>query len=1221
MINNTGLKKARELLNFLHLKPLTDEERMDHAVCLAKEILAYSEELKTECERKREEELHKMVKDPSSKTMVMQITDQVFRSKKDERALDQLLFLLDRFDQPNFLKFSKRLALQALRIFGKTFPSFFLYLFKKKLRQETKTIILPGEEKQLLKHIGIRKQENVRINLNHLGEAILGEEEAKKRLSTYLEDLTKKEIECVSIKISSIYSQINLLDWDKTLAVLRKNLTALYSEAKKNKIILPDGSTRYKFVYLDMEEYKDFHLTAALFKEVLSQEEFLDLSAGIVLQSYLPDSYDLHEELIAFAKDRVEKGGAPIKIRLVKGANMALEELESSLQGFPKAPYSSKKEVDANYKKMMLLGLSKENAPFAHLGIGSHNLFDIALGLVLRAENGTEEFSGFEMLEGMADPLRRSLSEITGEILLYCPAAKEEDFVNALAYLVRRLDENTAPDNFLTHLFDLRAGNKDWLTQERFFRESYKFIEFLSNRVRRDDKANNIHSLPLNAPFINEPNVDWVISENREWIKEEIERFKKDLPMSIPNVIGGNEVFDGQKQNKGVDPSLPAKTAYSYALANEENVKEALLIAKEAQKKWANLEDERVRVIMHTAANLFKKRRGRLIGAMLIDTAKPIPEGDAEVSEAIDFLEYYQKNRREWMSLKGVNYLPKGNVLVASPWNFPCSIPVGGIAASLIMRNAVLFKPAPEAILVGYEIAKLFWEAGVPKDVLQFIACEDDPVGTQLIRDPNLNTILLTGSTETAKLFMKLRPGLDLIAETGGKNAIIVSSLADRDLAIKNIIQSAFSFSGQKCSACSLVLLEAEVYDDPNFIRQLKDGVKSLTVGSAHNPSTKINPLITEPSEKFLKAMRTLEEGESWVLEPFQDKDNPRLISPGIKMGVKKDSFSFKTELFGPILSLVRVKDFKEALEIANSTSYGLTSGLQTLDIREQTEWVSKIQAGNLYVNRGITGAIVERQPFGGFKDSSFGPGIKAGGPNFLTALAHIKETSLPEEGLEMTGSCKSFFEGVDWSFFRKEDKEKIKAAFESYSFFWNYYFDYDHDPVNLRGQDNWLRYNAKEDQIIRVLEGDSLVDFLLAFGAKLICNSPLPISLPASFLDSIQKILPLNEFLNRDLFFEGEESFLERGKGFKQVRFFSKPINNFLTFLQNRGLDILIRKPLCNGRIELLNYLREIALSVDYHRYGNLGRRESEQRRDLKSPSFESKDCKNCPEKKCCND
>jgi RHH-type proline utilization regulon transcriptional repressor/proline dehydrogenase/delta 1-pyrroline-5-carboxylate dehydrogenase len=548
-------------------------------------------------------------------------------------------------------------------------------------------------------------------------------------------------------------------------------------------------------------------------------------------------------------------------------------------------------------------------------------------------------------------------------------------------------------------------------------------------------------------------------------------------------------------------------------------------------------------------------------------------------------LEFYAYEDIAWESC--------GVALVLPPWNFPCSIPVGCIAAALMAGNTVVFKPAPQTVWIGYEVAKCFWDAGVPKEVLQFITGDDEEVGSTLVQHPDTGVICLTGSNETAKRIYELNPGVEIIGETGGKNSLIVTALADRDLSISDIVRSAFSHSGQKCSALSLLILDNEVYKDPSFFKQLYDATKSLAVGSSFDPRTKVGPLIDEPQDKLLRGLTTLDEGEEWLIKPRPDSRNNHLWSPGIKLGVKEGSFTHQTELFGPMLGVMRAKNLEHALLIANGTAYGLTAGLHSLDPKEQHLWFQKIKAGNCYINRGITGAIVERQPFGGTKESSFGRGHKAGGPNYLTQFMVGRQIDLPKEREQIPQKLQPLL-----SLAPPSDQKILQRSLENYAYYWTHYFSHKHDPQKIIGQDNFLIYRPHRLGVCRMENGDALLDLLRVIGACMITSTPLEVSLPKEVYTILSNQARL---LGCTLHVEDQGAFLERfKKGFKQRLRLLSPMGPKLKQVVAKTLATVVDDPvLVNGRFELLHYLQEVALSFDYHRYGNLGLRENEVRND----------------------
>ncbi|MEC7839211.1 MAG: proline dehydrogenase family protein [Chlamydiota bacterium] len=1197
------IEKARNIIRSVKGTNLVVDERKRLAVLLAAAMINESRHSLTRKEKKNQQQLGKMLEDPYGKVFTSRVTDQCFRSSSPKRVADQLVYLLNRYGTPQFFSFSKRVQLKIFQHLGKLFSGIFVPLLKRAVRHEMSQVIIPGEQGRRTQYIKKRTKEGVRVNINHLGEAILGEDEAKRRHKVYLDDLSRPEVEYISVKISTIFSQINLLDWSFSVEVLSERLRALYRAAINHQYSCPKNGERQKFVNLDMEEYRDLHLTVEVFQKVLDEPEFLNCSAGIVLQSYLPDSFGVQKKLTEWAMKRIENGGAPIKIRFVKGANLAMEKLEASIEGWPQAPYTGKLDVDANYKKMLAYAFEKKHAAAVHIGVASHNMFDIAYAMLLMSENNIEEYVTFEMLEGMADNQRRVVQHLVGDVLLYSPTATESEFVNAVAYLVRRLDENTAPDNFLSHVFALVPGSKQWSNQVKIFEKSCDFAEEVASISRRQQNRNSPpERLPFCSPFENESNTDWSLKGNQKWAQEIVSNPSTFDCSDIPNVIAGEEVWNEKYVVDGFDPSRPGVHPYRYNLASEGEASNAISTAIEVGKQWCCTPLRERSQILAKLAHLLREHRKNLIRVMVCDGGKTVAEADGEVSEAIDFCEYYRRNCQELFHFDDIQWNAKGVVLVTPPWNFPCAIPLGGIVASLVTGNSVIFKPAQETVLVGWHVAKLCWEAGVPKNVLQFIVCDDDSVGSMLIKDPRIASVILTGATQTAELFRQLRPDIDLYAETGGKNAIVVSRMADRDQAIKNVIESAFGHSGQKCSACSLLILEAELYDDKHFLEQLRDAAASLAVGSAWELKTKITPLINQPNSTLLRGLTELDKGEKWLLQPQQDPKNPRLWSPGIRLGVIEGSFVQQNELFGPVLGVMRVENFQEAVRLANATKYGLTSGVQSLDLREQNYWLTHIEAGNCYINRGITGAIVQRQPFGGCKASSFGKGAKAGGPNYLMQLMNPEQVSVPTESEPVSESVEMMSKRLSKVTLTDEEKILWNNSACNYAFYWMHYFVHEHDPTKLIGQDNYLSYKPRTQMAFRVGDSDTLVDVLRVVAAALTCHTPLEVSLQGEYVQPLNKAVAHRKICDVTIVDESEDEFIKRlqKNEINRLRILGEASEKVLNICAENNVNIVKGPVLINGRIELLNYLREMSISNDYHRYGNLGRRENEERKPI---------------------
>jgi RHH-type proline utilization regulon transcriptional repressor/proline dehydrogenase/delta 1-pyrroline-5-carboxylate dehydrogenase len=511
------------------------------------------------------------------------------------------------------------------------------------------------------------------------------------------------------------------------------------------------------------------------------------------------------------------------------------------------------------------------------------------------------------------------------------------------------------------------------------------------------------------------------------------------------------------------------------------------------------------------------------------------------------------------------------------------------VFAALAAANAVVLKPAPEAVLVGWHLASCLWDAGIPRDVVQFLPCPDDEVGRALVTDPRVDAVILTGSLETARLFLGWRPQLRLFAETSGKNAMIVTALADRDQAIRDLVRSAFGHNGQKCSAASLAICEAEVYDDPAFRRQLRDAAGSLAVGSAWDVASRLTPLTQIPGAALQRALTALDDGEEWLLAPRPAPDNPRLWSPGIRLGVRPHSFFHLTECFGPVLGLMRAEDLEEAIGLANAVPFGLTSGIHTLDDREVAVWLDRLEAGNLYVNRPITGAIVRRQPFGGWKASSVGPGAKAGGPNYVLQLAHWRELGPPARGDEvLPEAMAALLERCLVELTDPEARELLRASAASYARAWRRHFGVEHDPSGILGEQNLFRYRPCPGVLARAsgADGPVLCQVLLAACAA---GVPLALSLPvgAAAREWLADCGEVTALVEEDE--AGLARRLARPGTAERLRVW-EPVSAELRGAAHRGGAAVIDAPVvADGRLELRWYLREQTVSRVVHRYGNI--------------------------------
>lgn len=1164
-----------------------DKELALKAVDLALDVLAKSNEGMHMGEKNQANQLARMMTDPAGKALTLAMADRVFRPTKTDRSAEQFRYLIHGYGVPHYLSVFDKLAMQVGCIASEFFPSIVMPAVTHQLRSESSKVILPSEDNKLRSHLQKRRKAGIRMNINQLGEAILGETEASHRMKQVVDRLVDKNCNYISVKISAIFSQIHLLAFEKTIELIQERLRTLYRTAMQFPAADADGIVKPKFVNLDMEEYRDLHLTCEAFKRTLMEEEFMSLEAGIVLQAYLPDSWEEQMKLTAWAKERVEKGGARIKIRLVKGANLAMEKVEASLHGWELAPYDSKHQVDANYKRMLHYGCQPEHAKYVQFGVASHNLFDLCYAMLLREREGVRDAVEFEMLEGMANHQARVIADVAGGLLLYAPVVKKEDFHSAIAYLVRRLDENTSDENFLHDLFGMTSTSKEWSIQKKRFLAACHDMEttkYGPNR-KQNRQSDAVAETHYGDTFVNETDTDWSLRANTLWMEQKVLAEKAKVIPPIPLVIGGEEIVSSIA-GVGRDPSYPDKRAYEFSYAGFEEVQLVLDAANKAQKDWASRSMAERGELLHKVAAEIGKTRGEAITSMLQDAGKAPTEADVEVSEAIDFCRYYADGLSRPGLQDGVEFTPLGTVAVISPWNFPYAIPCGGISAALMAGNTVIFKPASPCVYTAWVLAQAFWSAGVPRDVLQFVPTPPNEIGQKLLSSPLLDGVILTGSYHTAKLFQSWNPRLPIFAETSGKDSLIITSTADPDQAIKDLVKSAFGHSGQKCSAASLAILEASVYDNPSFMRQLKDAVASLKVGSPWDLNSIVTPIIKEPEGALLRGLTQLDPGEEWLLKPEQDAENPWLWSPGIRIGVKQGSWFHKTECFGPVLGIIRAENLEEAIQIQNDSDFGLTGGLHSLDDREIALWKDRVEVGNAYINRPITGAIVRRQPFGGWKKSSIGPGSKAGGPNYLTLLGKFKTASIPKERVLSHPKLGKLIKQLTDAL--PEADSTLEAAAGSLEKWVHEEFSVDHDPSQVYGEVNIFRYRPVAGVTLRAEDEVTDIQIALAILSAAQVDMPLVLSLPASR----SWLLTITDYEKLEVVVENIGRFRER---LPQIALRGEALRypgcDEQTYVEAHALDLNISTMpvLANGRLELLPYYREQAISETIHRYGNI--------------------------------
>ena len=849
------------------------------------------------------------------------------------------------------------------------------------------------------------------FTLDILGEAVASEVEAERYLQSYLDliagiaptvnswpavpqidqdaggELPRVN---VSVKLSALDSQFDAIDPEGTTQRAGTRLRRLLRVAREHRA----------YVHVDMESYKTKDLTLSIFQQVMMEDEFRTWSdVGIVIQCYLRDAED---DLIRLRDWAVERG-TPVWVRLVKGAYWDYETVHAKSIGWTIPVFEEKWQSDANFERQTRFVMG--NQEHLRAALGSHNIRSLAHGIAVARHLGLRK-NAFElqMLYGMADAEKQAIVDSGHRLRIYMPYG---ELIPGMAYLVRRLLENTSNDSFL------RASFTDNVSPEKLLMNPAD-----GKRWPADDgttmavqNADGAAIIPLHSPtsaaipqFRNEPATDFAIEANRRAMREQLDQVKRQLAQHYSLRIAGQSA-SGVSKVEARNPAQTHQLIGTVAEAGPADVEQAVAAAKAALPDW-NAAGVLARAeFLRESARVMRQRRFELAAWEVLECGKGWREADADVAEAIDFCEYYAAGAVALQGLHGVNvpgeenqfeYLPRGVVAVIAPWNFPLAILTGMTTAALATGNTVVMKPSEQSAVIGAKLMEVFDAAtktvGVPSGIVNYLPGRGEIVGAKLVEHPDVAVIAFTGSRkvglETNRRAAEVSAsGISsvkrVIAEMGGKNAIIIDSDADLDEAVLAVVKSAFGYQGQKCSACSRCIVLADVYDQ--FLTRLVEATRSLKIGLPEEPGTSVGPVIDADSLRRVKEYIEIGRRDGREVLSVQVgglAEQGYFVGPHIFADVRPNSRLAQEEIFGPVLAVIRAADLDEAIRITNGTDYALTGGIFSRSPANLDRARRALMVGNLYLNRGITGALVGRQPFGGFKMS--GIGSKAGGPDYL---------------------------------------------------------------------------------------------------------------------------------------------------------------------------------------------------------------------------------------------
>lgn len=854
--------------------------------------------------------------------------------------------------------------------------------------QMAKTFIAGENIKEVIQKIKELRKKQMTFTVDILGEAVLSESEASYYQKLYMDLISEISKESknwnqikqtdtspdgeipkvnVSVKLSSLYSQADSLNFEESLKILVERLKPILLLAKE----------KGAFIYIDMEDYEKKALTLAVFKKILTSDDFKNFqNAGIVIQAYLKDSEKDLIDLIEWVKSR----GVCISVRLVKGAYWDYETILAKQENWECPVFENKYETDLNYEKLTELLI--ENYPYVLPAIASHNIRSIAHAKAYAEKSGLPENAvEYQLLYGMADPIKEALVDMGERVRVYAPYG---ELIPGMAYLVRRLLENTANESFLKQGF---VDGED---------ESKLLISPVEKQKHGTIKSKFKNNFP--NEFINVPDTDFSIEGNREKMLSSINNLKANLGKKYPLIINGEKI-ETKSWGESINPSKKSQVVGLFSMAETEHAEKAVNLAYSAYDKWSKTPvDERAN-ILRKAAFLMNEKRFDLAALIVFEVGKPWKEADGDVSEAIDFLNYYSYeaeklfNPKKLLSPSGEEnystYKPKGVSVILSPWNFPLAILTGMSSAALACGNTVILKPANQSSIIAAKYMEILEKAGLPNGVCNYLPGRGSVIGDFLVKNPKVSLIAFTGSMEVGLSINKTSADVPqnqdfvkrVICEMGGKNAIIIDDDADLDEAVSGVIYSAFGYAGQKCSAASRVIVLKNVYE--KFVDRLIDAAKSIKISNAEDPGAFLGPMIDQSA--LNNALSYVEIGKKdgkLVLGGSQTELNGFFLNPTIFIDVNPESRIAQEEIFAPVLAVIKADDIDHALAIANGVKYALTGGFYSRSPGNIQKVKENFNVGNLYINRGCTGAKVARQPFGGFKMS--GIGSKAGGEDYL---------------------------------------------------------------------------------------------------------------------------------------------------------------------------------------------------------------------------------------------
>ncbi|WP_243229546.1 proline dehydrogenase family protein [Microbacterium sp. CIAB417] len=1166
--------------------------------------------------------------------------DEVLR---DERGLSFTLALLDGVLRPESLSAAaaqlRRIAPDApdvlprflrgaVRVGGgiaPALPAATVPLVRRALRDLVGPLVLDARAARLGAAIGRIRETGATLDLSLLGGAVLGEAEAARRLDGIHELIRRPDVDRVTVTVASILPHADLWSFDEVVDAAAERLLPLAVTALAQGVVIT----------LDVAEYEHLDLTIAVLTRILEDPRLVALEAGIALPARFPDALPALRELTAWARDRVEHGGARVTVRLVKGANGRTERADAVVHGWPRAAYDTELDTDANLLRMLDEALTPENTSAVRIGLGGHDLFVIAYAWLLATDRGlTPTTDGradveFVLSPGVAEGCRAAVSKDVGPVRRSVPVVHPDELDVAVGELARVVEESAAAS--------LSGAASVAVDESRFVRAQGRFLDALdrsaqptlrSGPLRTQDRRAPVHEsarTPPAAPKVETDLTDIVLGisrgsegdpflETAVYSRHEAEPDAGGAPGFANAPDTDLSLAANREWARGIRASVAGSTlgvtAIEAALASDEAAIDAVVArVRRSGEDWGGRPAAERADALLRAAVATESRRADLIEIAAHEIGTVLSEGDREVSRIVDLARYYAATARELDAVPGARFVPSRVTVVTPPADSALATPAAGVLAALAAGSGVILKPAPGARRSAAVLTEILWQSGIPRDVLALVDVSEGPLGRSLIAHPDVDRVMLTGSWDTAVEFRSWRTDLPLHAETRGPNTMVVMPSADLDQAVADLVRSAFAHAGQNRSAASSAILVGSVGRSRRFARQLADATRSLRVGWPAEPRVDVGPLLERPGGALARALNDLAADERWLVrpEPLAGDVSGRLWSPGIRVGVLPGSPAHLEEAAGPVLSILHAPTLARAIELQNAVASGLAAGLHTRDPEDLETWLDGVEAGNLFVNRDITGAVVQRQPLGGWKRSTAGPGAKAGGPHHLIGLGTWRASSggpasstLHLRGLDarITDLIEAAQPSLDFERF-----EWLRRAALSDAIAWDREFGQVRDVSRLGVERNLLRYRPVGVSI-RATSDAGWHELLRVIVAAIRSGAEFLVSTPVGLPADVRRTLT---DLGAAVAVESDAEWVQRmaGGGAREGDPDAPPRPSRVRLVGSRdavaevhgllseatagdpGLAIHDGEVTAAGRIELLPFLHEQAISITAHRFG----------------------------------